>query len=66
MIEVAIADKLGEDATIQALVLGGVHQLMVPQHEKRLALRVQLIDETHDYFQRGREGVTTARVGLLG
>lgn len=64
MIEIALAETLAADASVAALATGGVHQLVVPQHESRPAIRVQLIDQPRRAHLRGYLDVWLSRVQI--
>ena len=63
-IEEEIRDVLAADATVAALATGGVYQLLVPQHETRPSVRVQLIDEPTSHHLRGQGRVMRARIQI--
>lgn len=64
MIEVVIAEKLLATGAVTAIATGGVHQLVVTQHESRPAVRVQLIDQPQRAHLRGYTKVYLSRIQI--
>lgn len=64
MIEVAIADKLLATSAVTTIATGGVYQMLVPQHESRPSVRVQLIDQPRRAHLRGYIDIKQSRVQI--
>lgn len=64
MIELAIAEQLLATPAVTALATGGVHQLIVPQHETRPSVRIQLIDQPRRAHLRGYEDIKRSRLQI--